>query len=68
MTLPDWRVVDRYPGRDAEKVLLGEDFTDEFRIGLDISYGDDGVEVDATVVHPCRTCQWSNTCIEGCHS
>lgn len=71
--MPDpalWRVVDQTTG-SVDSVLLGDQSDDEFRVGLTVLHnGEDGPEVDASVLYPCRECGWASACAggEGCHS
>ena len=63
-----WRITEQSAGA-VDHVVLGDGFRDSYRIGLTIvGMGQDGPEVDAVVIYPCRECGWANACAGDCHS
>ena len=65
-----WRVVNQQLGA-VDALLLGDQPTDSYRIGLTIVNGSDGPEIDTQAVYPCRVCGWEFSCGpsgEDCHS
>ena len=63
-----WRVMHQAAGM-VDAILLGDQSNDAWRVGVTIvGHGDDGPEVEATVVYPCRTCGWADACDGECHS
>lgn len=60
-----WRVV----SQEGERIVLGHDDEDEFRLGITLSLDGDQMVPDAIErFYPCRACGWRNACVEGCHS
>ncbi len=65
-----WRVVDHRLGA-VDAMLLGDQPTDSYRIGLTVVNGPDGPDIEARMVYPCGVCGWGFSCGpsgEDCHS
>ncbi len=66
-----WRITHQELGA-VDALLLGDQPHDSFRISLTVvGGGDQGPDVDARVVYPCRRCGWEFACGpsgEDCHS